>query len=228
MNVQRFNFDQEACNTYVVGEPGQPCLLIDFGGNPGGRVVSYCAKHHGFLAGVLLTHGHYDHIAGLANYEPDPNTRIVIHPEDEPFLYDPHLNCSDSLFGQEFILERELPLYLCEDEDEILLGARQGFDPEGNPAPIGGYLVRVLRTPFHTGGSVCFYLPEEKVLFSGDTLFHGGVGRMDLPHAKPRLWRDSLRKLTKLPPETKVYPGHGPATTLGDELRYNPYLQGLQ
>ena len=228
MRINRLNFGQETCNIYVVGEEGQPCLLIDFGANPDDRVVSYCKRHHGFIAGVLLTHGHYDHIAGLNDFDVDPNTRVILHPEDKPMLYDPRLNGSVDLFGEEFTLTKELPFYFCEDEDEILLGAKQSFDEQGNPVPVGGFLVRVIHTPFHTGGSVCYYLPEEGILFSGDTLFHNGVGRMDLPCAKPRLWRDSLKKLSKLPKQTKVYPGHGPATSIENELRYNPYLSELK
>lgn len=228
MQIQRINTTLDMGECYLVGEPGQPCFLVDFGVEDGARVASYCASRHGFLAAILLTHGHYDHIAGLRNVELDPNTRVVIHGEDEAYLYDARLNASKGLFGQEFVVEKALPLYLCEDEDVLTLGARQGQDEQGNRVAIGGYEVEVLHTPFHTGGSVCYYLKEEGVLFSGDTLFHGGIGRYDLPGAKPRLVEASLRRLAKLPPDTKVYPGHGPSTTIGQELRYNPHFQGLK
>ena len=213
-----------AANTYILGRPGEPCLVFDFGDNEGGYIERSALKRHPFIAGVFLTHGHVDHIAGLNVSNFGSETVVVIHEEDEPCLADPHLNVSAGLFGEPFRVERDLNLYLCDDGEEIFLGGKRGKDEQGNDIRIGGYEVTVIHTPFHTAGSCCYYLKDEGILFSGDTLFHLGIGRSDLPGAKPRLMAESLAKLKRLPKETKVYPGHGPATTLAQELRYNPYL----
>jgi len=226
--IQTLYYGGEEANTYVLGYEGEPAIVFDFGKNDNHRVESYCAKHHPFIAGIFITHGHVDHIQGLAELQVTEGLRVVLHGLDAECLTSPRLNASSGLFGKPFSLEKELPMYWCEDEDEILLGARHYEGPDGKSVNIGGHLIRVIHTPFHTAGSCCFYLPEEGVLFSGDTLFHLGIGRMDLPGAKPRLLEDSLRKLLSLPDKTKVYPGHGPSTSIGEEKRYNPYLLGLK
>lgn len=211
-------------NTYVLGDEGEPAIVFDFGDDQNHRVEEYCSRHHPFIAGIFITHGHVDHIGGLNELRVKEGTKVVIHQEDEPCLRDPKLNASSSLFGKPFVLNQELPLYLCEDEDEILLAARRLKGPDGQDKVLGGHLVKVIHTPFHTAGSCCYYVAEEKALFSGDTLFHLGVGRMDLPGARPKLFEASLGKILALPEDTKVYPGHGPTTTIGQEKHFNPYL----
>jgi glyoxylase-like metal-dependent hydrolase (beta-lactamase superfamily II) len=88
----------------------------------------------------------------------------------------------------------------------------------------GGLKYRVLETPGHTPGGVCLYFPDDAVVFTGDTLFAGSVGRTDLPGGDEQLLRQSLRTLTHLPAATRVYPGHGPVTTIGQEQATNPFL----
>ena len=228
MNVVKLCYGGEAANTYILGEEGAPCVIVDLGDNRAHRVENYCARHHAGIAGLFLTHGHYDHIAGLNDLEDGFDAPVVIHMDDEPCLHDPHLNVSDDLFGVWFELKKNLAIYRCEDGDEMTVGAHKEKDEQGNEITVGGYHINVLHTPFHTAGSCCFYLPEEKILFSGDTLFHLGIGRSDLPGAKPRLMDASLRVLRNLPDDVVVYPGHGPKTTIGDEKRYNPYLMNLR
>jgi hydroxyacylglutathione hydrolase len=107
-------------------------------------------------------------------------------------LTDPDLNVSRGLFGQEGLVLDNIEPYELDDEDEIRLGDE---------------VFKVIATPFHTKGSCCFYVEKEAVLFSGDTLFHLGIGRSDLPGAAPKEISSSLRKLAALPISTKVYPG---------------------
>ncbi|MCR5349202.1 MAG: MBL fold metallo-hydrolase [Bacilli bacterium] len=222
MNVERLRVGQgEMANTYLVALPEGGCFIVDFAVEDGNKTQEYCLARFGFLSAVLLTHGHYDHIRGLKGFNPKPPTRVVLHQEEEEFLTNPRLNASYDLFRAPFIVEDPLPFYLCEDEDEIVLGHR---DESG----FHGTVAKVIHTPFHTQGSVCYYFEEEGVLFSGDTLFRGGIGRYDLPGACPRKMEESLRKLMALPPETKVYPGHGPSSTIGEELRYNPSFLALK
>ena len=101
--------------------------------------------------------------------------------------------------------------YLLDDEDEINFG--------------NGLLFKVIETPFHTSGSVCFLYEKEKAIFTGDTLFKNSIGRTDLPTGNERLVKNSLEKLKKLDQSIKVYPGHGDETTLKREFENNPYLK---
>ena len=224
--VQTIDYGDAACSCHVYGLPGEPCLIFDF---PSAKVLSYVQRHHPGIAAIFLTHGHYDHISGLNDLPDGFNVPIVFHPLDEEFFFDSRLNGSRTLFGQEFVLTKKgLSFYRCEDEDEILPDRRQIIDEAGEKQTIGGTLVRVLHTPYHTPGSVCYYLPEQGILFSGDSLFRFGIGRSDLPGGNSRRAAASLSRLAALPKETIVYTGHGPKTTIGDEIRFNPYLNGRQ
>ena len=92
-----------------------------------------------------------------------------------------------------------------------------GFLNEGDVVAVGNMQFHVIHTPGHSPGGICLYCKEQDVLFSGDTLFRGSIGNLSLPTSQPKLMWNSLDKLAKLPPSTKVYPGHGPATTIGKE-----------
>lgn len=200
----------ELGNTYVYGDEGEPCLVFDLGSNKNDAISEYAAKHHnGNLLAIFLTHGHFDHILGLNDLTLPQRFPIIIGSEDAPCVDDPVLNGSATLTPKGTTIKDGLSYYLCEDEDEI---------------KIGPYFVKVIATPFHTEGSVCYYIEEDGILFSGDTLFRGSIGRSDLPGACPRFQQGSLKKLMALPDETIVYPGHGPKTTIGQERRFNPFL----
>ena len=218
MNVTQLNFSPLGCNCYLLGQEGSPCILFDCPPDEEGKLAAYVKKHHGYAAMVFLTHGHVDHVGGLEDLPLGPNSRVILSPEDEPCLSDARLNGSIDVFGDRFELERELPLYLCQDEDEIYVGEKDGV----------GLSVEVIATPFHTKGSVCYYLPQLGILFSGDTLFRFGVGRTDLPHASPKAMETSLKRLLTLPEDTQVYPGHGSKTTIGKEKNYNPFLSSIK
>ena len=169
-------------------------------------VESALAKEGATLKAIFLTHGHYDHIARLGDegYEGIP---VYMGSEDIPFLTDPRLNLSDGMFYPPLSLDSIEPIALS-DGQEISMGTK----------------ILAIATPYHTGGSYCFYLPELGMLFSGDSLFRLSVGRSDLPGACPRLMRSSLAKLKALPDETIVYPGHEKKTTIGFEKTYNEFL----
>ena len=95
---------------------------------------------------------------------------------------------------------------------------------ENKTISFGSHTFKVMHTPGHSGGSVCFYCAEENVLFSGDTLFKGSIGRTDFPGGNMFQIISSLRELAQLPDATVVYPGHGPQTSIGFELAHNPYM----
>lgn len=211
MKIERFNIgDDFVCNMYIVGEEGEPCIVVDPGADPNGFIEKYVNKHHnGQIAGFLLTHGHYDHIEGLKVCT--IKAPVYINVLEEEFLTEPAYNLS---------------LEFCDHLS--IKGLNTIAFTDGETLNIGNYVIKAIHTPFHTRGSSCFYFEKEHVLFSGDTLFHLSIGRTDLPTGSPKTIESSLKKLVVLPPETKVYPGHGPATTIGDELRLNPYVMRLK
>lgn len=187
------------CNSYFIGEDKKECFLVDPGDNTNNRLDKYIDKHFSSLKGILLTHGHYDHILGLRNLT--HKAPLYIGAEDERCLTNAKYNLLEGLeiSGYE--------VYQLDDGDEL---------------KVNDQIIKVIATPFHTEGSVCFYLKQENALISGDTLFHLSYGRYDLPGGDGRKVRASLNKIKTLPSNTKVYPGHGESTVLETEFRFNP------
>lgn len=159
------------------------------------------------LKTLVCTHGHLDHIAENAALKEHYGVPLLIHPLDRPMLTDPAKNLS--LFTGQPVISPDADGTL-EDGDEL---------------PVGAERLRALHVPGHTAGSLVFHHPG--FLISGDTLFAGGIGRTDFPGgSEPQLLRHIREKILTLPDETVVYPGHGPATTVGTERRTNPFLRG--
>ena len=195
-------------NTYVIGKVGAKCLLVDLSSETG-EVYDYVKSHYDAVEGILLTHAHYDHIRGLTAFlkhykKPIP---VFLHPADRPLLNDPSQNGS-RLQGDSV----SVPVSTVDIED-------------GETLPFKDFNVQVLHTPFHTEGSVCYYMPDENALFTGDSLFAGGIGRTDLPTGNEEEVENSLRKLRNLRDTLVVFPGHGPIAHLGDEKKDNPYFR---
>ncbi|SRR5581483_10437224 len=147
---------------------------------------------------ILLTHSHWDHTAEVALLKNNLSLPVYIHKEDAGNLESP---------GSD-----KLPLFF------PVTGVNpDGFLTDGQQISIGNLNIEVIHTPGHTPGGVCFYLPKEKVLISGDTLFRGTIGNLSFPTARPALMWASLKRLAALPQDVKVYPGHGGPTTIGAE-----------
>lgn len=161
----------------------------------------------GNVAAILLTHGHYDHIAGVKRAKELTGAKICLHEADLAFPEDPELSLA-GMFGCAGV-----PPFR---PDAVL--------HDGDSVPVGGLCVRVLHTPGHTAGSCCFLVGD--ALFSGDTLMCLSCGRTDFPTGSMARMGDSLRRLGTLKGEFRVYPGHGPETTLDFERRNNPFLGG--
>jgi len=157
---------------------------------------------------IINTHGHFDHVAGNKRLK-TPKVTLAIHQADRDLLT---AGGGGSQFGFELSASPEAD-WLLENGDTIHVDEVE---------------FRVIHTPGHTRGSLCLYNAESPALLTGDTLFAGGIGRTDLSGGDAHKLKQSLELLTTLPKHTKVYPGHGPETTLADELRSNPWLRGLE
>jgi len=156
---------------------------------------------------VLNTHGHHDHMADDARIAKETGAKVAIHEAD---VYRLEKNAHEP--------RPYLPAPVPPAKADLVL-------KEGSTVKVGGVAIEVLHTPGHTEGSACFYVPESEVLFTGDTLMAGTFGITGAPGGSPAMMWRSLRRLYQLPPETKVLPGHGPPTRVGDEswianLRY--------
>ena len=213
--VKIFRFDNDtsefSANSYVVGDVGSNCVVIDLGSNQT-RVIDFIKNNFTSCSGILLTHGHFDHIRGINKFIKTFNSTIFIDHNDEELLTNARLNGSATF--NDYVTVNSSNIYLLDDEDEINFG--------------NGLLFKVIETPFHTYGSVCYLCKKENALFTGDTLFKDSIGRTDLPGGNERLVNDSLKKLINLDPSLKIYPGHGDETTLKRELEKNYYLKNIK
>lgn len=155
---------------------------------------------------ILLTHGHWDHIGAVDKIREATGAKVGIHSQDAEMLTNGNMNLS-TMLGRPFALNA--PDFFLED---------------GQVIQVGNLSMKVIATPGHTKGGVCFLTPDG--LISGDTLFQGSIGRTDLPGGSyDELIKAITQKLLVLPDDTKVYPGHGPESTIGGEKRINPFLQ---
>ena len=195
-------------NCYVIGDErtGEGALV-----DPGDEAVriALAVEHTGLEVGcIIVTHAHIDHVGAVAALVDEYSCPVLIHAEAEPML------------GQ-------LPT------QAMMMGLRFGKVPavdrhieDGEVLEVGDLRLKALYTPGHAPGHLAFYLESEGLVLSGDALFAGSVGRTDLFGGDMELLMRSINeRLLALPDETRVYPGHGPQTTVGDERRYNPFLQ---
>jgi len=174
-----------------------------------GRAIKATADDRGWeISHILLTHSHFDHVGGLAEIKEETNAPIYVHPEAVPMLEN---STQSAAYFQLTIPEPPPP-------DEML--------QEGQIIQVGNAKLHVLFTPGHAPGHVCFYLPDHHVILDGDVLFQQSIGRTDLPGGDYALLMQSIReRLMVLPDETQVLSGHGPATSIGMERQWNPFLQ---
>jgi hydroxyacylglutathione hydrolase len=207
-------------NCFVLApEPGGPCVVVDPGEGSEQPLDELLRKHRLDPVAVLLTHGHFDHIFAVTPVCDGNDIPAWIHPEDRVLLSDPMRAFSAD--ARQFFGGR---VQLREPREVRELA-------DGTSMDLAGLSFTVDHTPGHTRGSVTFRsvtMAGQPVLVSGDTLFAGSIGRTDLPGGDHQQLLSSLRdKILVLDDQTTVLPGHGPATTIGQERAGNPFLHGL-
>lgn len=193
-------------NCYFLKNKETGELLIVDPGDAADMIERKVSEMQGKPVGILLTHGHFDHIMAADEVRKKYNIPIYASEKEEMTLLNPKVNLS--VFGHGS----------CTLDADVYLKDLQVVE-------LAGFSVQMIETPGHTVGSCCYYLKEEGVLFSGDTVFQGSVGRTDFPEGSTAAIVRSLhRLLDTLPDETEVYPGHDASTTIGYEKRYNPFV----
>ncbi len=203
--IKAFVVGEIETNCYLVSVSGLPdAFLIDPGGE-GGRIRDFLKRKNLRVRWIINTHGHADHIGANDDFS-EP---VLIHRLDGGCLDDPEKNLSAELMSP--VCSRPAARLL-EDGEEI---------------EIQGLKLKVIHTPGHTPGSIC--LAGEDFILTGDTLFSGGVGRTDLAGGDQKRLLESIRnRLLSFPDETVIFPGHGMPSTIGQERRFNPFLQGME
>lgn len=190
-------------NCYIVTS-GDHTLVID-PGDDGRRIIERLGLR--IPECVVLTHGHWDHVGAVESLVDCYNMPVIAHLADSQAARRPTEN-GGAIHGFDNAAPRV--------DDHL---------DDGDTLTLGDCTFTCLHTPGHTIGSICLYEPDEHVLFSGDTLFQNSVGRTDFPTGSLADMMASCRRLQQLPEETMVYPGHGPATSIGREKAYNPMLR---
>ena len=224
--IERFAVGALAANCYLIVCPETSVALVVDPGDEAGRILARIRERAVTVAGILHTHGHFDHIsateallAGLAGLAGrDALVPVLAHPADA-YLYTREARGWGEQFGY------PLPERLVAPDSTIT---------DGSSVEVGTLQLRVIATPGHTPGSVSLlYEPKDAAdaegawLLSGDTLFRRGIGRTDLPGGyEDAIYESILTRLYPLPDGTLVYPGHGDATTIGEERRANPFVRG--
>lgn len=186
-------------NCYILVERNtKECGIIDPGGDAP-RLISQIDALNAKPKFILLTHGHIDHVGGVMDLVNKYNIPFYVSKADEEYM-----EKDNSVFGT--------------------LPKASGYLKEGDALDLGDEIIKVIETPGHTKGGLCFLLENNK-LFTGDTLFQGSIGRTDFPGGSMAEIINSIKeKLLPLGDEVDVYPGHGDMTTIGYEKKYNPFL----
>ena len=201
VNIKKFVAGPIETNTYVIYDDKKKGVVID-PGFPSQELLYFIKNRKLKIEYILLTHGHFDHVCFVSDLQEVTGAQIAMSEKDLEMMERSHTWVGQSM-GYE--LKYFTPDILLEDKDNL---------------KIGDIILKVIATPGHSSGGLCFYLENEMFLFSGDTIFAGAVGRTDLPFSSEEEICKSIKvKLFILPNEVKVLPGHGRETTIGKEKR---------
>lgn len=207
IRIGRMTLGVCATNCYFLYREGSSEVIFVDPGDRGADIYEALRGKGLSVAAILLTHGHFDHIWGAGKLRELSGAKIYALDAEKVVCQDAYVNVSAQAGRKATI-----------DPDEWLTDGQELF--------LAGVSLKVIATPGHTIGSCCYYVPEAGFLVAGDTLFAGSVGRTDFPTGSmSKLIRSIKEKLFVLPDETKVYPGHGEETSIGEEKKYNPFCQ---
>lgn len=209
MNIETIIVGEFQVNCFLLWNQHKKALVID-PGDEAERIADALDQHGLEVEAYLLTHAHMDHISALADLYDQRPAPIALHEGDANWAFTP-VNSMPPFYG--------VPREPAEGIGRQLEDGQTWTD--------AGMSYRVISTPGHTPGCVCFYFEDSRTLISGDTLFAGSVGRTDFPYSDARAMQNSLLKLAALPDNTTVYAGHGPATEIGTEKRTNYLMRHL-
>ena len=212
MNIVKFVFNPIQENTYLLWDETLECIIIDAGNCSAAedsRLAEFIAEYGLKPVMAVNTHGHFDHIGGAKALKEKTGAQVVIHSEDAPMLNDGVL----SMFKLQYP-HKSTPKV----DADILV-------EDGSKIPFGNGEITVLHTPGHTRGGVCYIFTDDRILFSGDTLFKLSAGRTDFKGGNPREELMSLAKIGALEGDYIVYPGHSEDTTLQFERENNRYMR---
>jgi len=209
MHIETIVVGEFQVNSFVIWARPPGAIVIDPGADEC-EILEVLKDNKLTVSLYLLTHGHYDHVSAVKSMFDKMPAPVAIHGEDLKWAFT--------------AVNQMPPFYVSQGKPEgpILQLA------DGNTLTAAGLEYRIVHTPGHTPGSVCIYFPDQKTLFTGDTLFAGSVGRTDLPGGNPRQMQASLKVLAEFPGGTTVYPGHGPASSIENEKRTNYFMQRLE
>ncbi|GAA0602491.1 MBL fold metallo-hydrolase [Virgibacillus siamensis] len=205
MDIRRLSLGPLGTNCYIIYHDTE-ALVVDPGGEAD-SVISFLRDKQIRPLAILLTHAHFDHIGAVESLRNAYDINVYIHSMEDEWLGNPNLNGSKLFMGSE-IYTRKAEAYL-----------------EPGHLRIGGFSFEILHTPGHSPGSVSFVFHDHHTVVGGDVLFNRGIGRTDLPGGDMEQLGESIKNLLyNLPDTYKVLPGHGSETTIGDEMRHNPFF----
>jgi hydroxyacylglutathione hydrolase len=213
MKIKTFEFNPLGVNTYVLSDETNECVVIDatcFYTDEKELLLHYILDNDLVVKELINTHMHFDHIFGVNLLASQFNVKFAAHRGDEFLLDD---------------IQTHLQMFGLGRTNTDYKPVIDRYLEEGDIITFGNQKIVVLHVPGHSPGSVVFYHEKDGVLFSGDVLFHSSIGRTDLDGGNYETLVTGIKnKLFTLPPETKVYPGHGPITTIGQEKKINPFV----
>lgn len=197
-------------NTYILHDQTGEAVIIDpgcYSQSDVNEVKRYVDSTHLKVKYLILTHGHIDHILGIDSLRDIYKVKCLVQEDDLPLIETSPKH--GVMFGISFEIAPKI----------------DDFFNDGDKISFGNTIIEVIHTPGHSIGGVCFFIREEKILFSGDTLFNGSIGRTDLIGGNyETLIKSIIKRIFPLGDEVIVYPGHGDSTTIGNERKNNPFL----